>query len=191
MPFQLVLLTLPSIIYLVINRRRGQEWPDIRENLGWQGSPARYYLWAVGIVLLLQVLGWAAMRLVPPEVLEHPNVSVSAYAGREPSLTTFLLILLQEAVYIALGEEIFFRGFLGGWLYRRLGFAVGNLIQSAIFLLPHLLLLAVSLSLWRLVLVQWLAGWFMGWLRYRSDSILPGWLAHTLTNTTSAMLTLL
>jgi membrane protease YdiL (CAAX protease family) len=100
------------------------------------------------------------------------------------------LVWLREAIYVALGEEIFFRGLLGGWLVRRLGFAIGNTVQTLIFLLPHLLLLLVSLNLWPIIAVQIVAGWLLGWLRYRSDSILPGWLAHSLINAFGALATM-
>jgi len=101
-----------------------------------------------------------------------------------------MFALLREAFYVALGEEIFFRGLLGGWLEQRFGFMKGNTIQDLIFLLPHLLLLLVSLSLWVVVVVQFLAGWVLGWLRSRSGSILPGWLAHSLMNAFGALLTM-
>jgi membrane protease YdiL (CAAX protease family) len=94
--------------------------------------------------------------------------------------------MLREAFYVALGEEMFFRGLLGGWLMRKLGFALGNLVQAAIFLLPHLLLLQLGTAIWPVFIVQFVAGWLQGWLRYRSASILPGWLVHTLSNTSSA-----
>ena len=132
-------------------------------------------------------LGWLAFQTVPSEVLQDPNINVSAYAGWTLSVTSFLLAWLREAIYVALGEEIFFRGFLGGWLVRRLGFAIGNTVQALVFLLPHLLLLLVSLNLWPIIAVQMVAGWLLGWLRYRSDSILPGWLAHSLTNAFGAL----
>jgi len=72
-------------------------------------------------------------------------------------------------------------------LFRRLGFARGNTVQALVFLLPHLLLLLVSRSLWPVIVVQLIAGWLLGLLRYRSNSILPGWLAHSLTNALGAL----
>ncbi|MFC1804111.1 lysostaphin resistance A-like protein, partial [Thermoproteota archaeon] len=92
-----------------------------------------------------------------------------------------------EAFYVALGEEIFFRGLLGGWLERRYGFRIGNIVQAVMFLLPHLLLLMVSTSFWLVIVVQFLAGWVMGLLRSRSGSILPGWLAHSFMNAVGAL----
>ena len=117
-------------------------------------------------------------------------VSVSVYAGWSLSLSSFVYALLREAFYVALGEEILFRGLLGGFLERRFGFMKGNTMQAFVFLIPHLLLLLVSLSFWVVVVVQFLAGWIMGWLRSRSGSILPGWLAHSLVNALGALSTM-
>jgi len=71
-----------------------------------------------------------------------------------------------------------------------MGFTVGNLIQSVVFLLPHLLLLQLGTAIWPVFIVQGAAGWLQGWLRYRSNSILPGWVVHTLSNTASAVSTM-
>ena len=189
-PLQLIILSIPSIIYIAIQKRRENKWSEILRNIGWQNCEKKYYLWGTGIVILIGVLGWLALQLVPQDVLQNPNVSVSKYVGLTPSVTVFLSIWWKEAIYVALGEEIFFRGFLGGWLIRRYGFSIGNLVQSLFFLLPHLLLLLVSISFWPVILVQLLAGWALGWLRYHSGSILPGWLAHSLTNAFGALTTL-
>jgi len=128
--------------------------------------------------------------MVPSSVLESPMVSISVYAGWSLSLSSFMFALLREAFYVALGEEFFFRGLLGGYLERRFGFMKGNTIQAFIFLLPHLLLLLVSLSFWVVVVVQFLAGWVLGWLRSRSGSIMPGWIGHSLANALGALVTM-
>jgi len=186
-PLQLVVLSLPSLIYIAIHRRRGKKWNEVFEKVGWQGCPRIYFLWGLGVMVLVGGLGGLAFRLVPQEVFQDPNINVSEYAGWTPGIISFLLIWLREAIYVALGEEIFFRGLLGGWLTRRFGFAIGNAVQALIFLLPHLFLLLVSLTLWPIILVQLLAGWSLGWLRYHSNSILPGWLVHSLTNAFGAL----
>lgn len=186
-PLQLVLLSIPALVYVAIHRWRGEKWGETFKNIGWKTCRPIYLLWSLGVVILTGGLAWLAFRFIPSDVLQSPNISISGYAGWTPSVTSFLLAWLREAIYIALGEEIFFRGLLGGWLVRRFGFAVGNTVQALIFLLPHLLLLLVSLSLWPIILVQLLAGWLLGWLRYHSDSILPGWLAHSLINALGAL----
>ena len=117
-------------------------------------------------------------------------MTVSQYEGLNLSAGTLLLVLFREPFYVSLGEELFFRGLLGGVLFRRLGFALGNVVQKGLFLLPHLGLLLVSLGLWRLVFVQLVVGWLLGWLRFRSGSILPGWVAHALANALGAFVLL-
>ena len=187
-PLQLIILSIPSIIYIAVQRRRGKKWGEVMGDIGWQSCELKYYLWGIGIAILLGGLSWLALRFVPLYVLQDPNVNVSKYTEWTPSVATFLLVWLKEAIYVALGEEIFFRGFLGSWLIRRFGFARGNIAQALIFLLPHLLLLLISIHFWPVILVQLLAGWLIGWLRYHSDSILPGWLAHSLNNVFGALM---
>jgi len=187
LPLQLIGLTIPSLVYVVVRRRLGERWGEVLGKIGWQGSRPAYFLWGLGLAIVVGGLGWLAFQAVPSEVLQDPNINISDYAGWTLSLTSFLLVWLREAIYVALGEEILFRGFLGGWLFRRLGFARGNTVQALVFLLPHLVLLLVSRSLWPVILVQLIAGWLLGLLRYRSNSILPGWLAHSLTNALGAL----
>jgi len=187
LPLQLIVFSIPSLIYIAVLRRLGEKWNEVFRKIGWQGSRPIYYLWSLGVMIMVGGLGWLAFQIVPSEVMQDPNINISDYAGWTLSPTSFLLVWLREAIYVALGEEIFFRGFLGGWLVRRLGFAIGNTIQALIFLLPHLLLLMVSQSLWPIIIVQLIAGWLLGWLRYHSNSILPGWLAHSLTNAFGAL----
>ena len=190
-PVNLILLGLPVLVYAVVLRRRGRPRKEILDRLGLRSASLENYVWVLGILAIVGVLAVWATRSVPEAVLRSPNVAASQYAGLSLGAGTVLLVLLREAFYVALGEELLFRGLLGGVLFRRLGFALGNLLQTALFLLPHLALLLVSLGLWRLVLVQLVAGWLLGWLRFRSGSVLPGWLAHSLTNALGAVAVLL
>jgi membrane protease YdiL (CAAX protease family) len=187
LPLQLIMFGIPSLIYVAVRRRHGEKRNEIFGKIGWQGSRPIYFLWSLGVMIIIGGLGWSAFRTVPSEVLQNPDINISDYTGWTLSVTSFLLVWLREAIYTALGEEIFFRGFLGGWLVRRLGFAIGNAVQALVFLLPHLLLLLVSRSLWPIIIVQLIAGWLLGWLRYRSNSILPGWFAHSLANAIGAL----
>lgn len=187
LPAQLIVFSIPALIYVAVRKWRGEQWSKIFRKLGWQGSLPVYFLWGLGVMAITGVLGWLAFRAIPSEVLQDPNINISAYTGWTLSITSFLAVWLREAIYVALGEEIFFRGLVAGWLTRRLGFKIGNTLQALIFLLPHLFLLLVSFSLWPIILAQAITGWLLGWLRYRSDSILPGWLTHSLLNALGAL----
>ncbi len=184
-PIQLIILSIPSLVLIGLLRRKGVAWRHALAQVGWQSSQFAYYGWALGFVAVIGGLARAALQFIPPNLLQSENVSLSNYAGMAPVLATFLVILLREGIYTALGEEIFFRGWLGGWLIRRFGFLTGNTIQALVFLMPHLLLLTISPAFWPILIPQFVAGWLQGWLCARSGSILPGWFAHTLTNVLS------
>lgn len=186
-PLTLVVLSIPSLIYLAVRRGRGDAAKDALADLGWRDCRRADFAFGLGIAAAVGGLGWLAARAVPPEILGDPSLNVSGYSGLTVNARSILLIWFREAVYTALGEEVFFRGLLGGILIRRFGFAAGNAVQALIFLLPHLLLLLVSPTLFPVVLVQLVAGWLLGWLCHRSGSILPGWLAHSVANTLGAL----
>ncbi|MFN8472772.1 MAG: CPBP family intramembrane glutamic endopeptidase [Anaerolineae bacterium] len=186
-PLQTIILCLPSAIYVLVQHWRGRPWASALALVGWRGSNVRYLGVGLALGLIPGLLLLALPNILPPELANNPNIANSRYAGWPATPASFVLAWGYEAIYVALGEEAFFRGFLGGLLMRRLGFALGNLLQAAIFLLPHLLLLTVSTALWPLLAAQFLAGWLQGWLLYRSGSILPGWIAHSLGNAFGAL----
>ena len=188
LPLQLILLSLPSFIFVFIRKLRGHDFRGSFREIGWRGCQYVNFLWGLGLMVITGGLGFLALQVVPTEALQDPRVNVSSYSHLSLTLASFIQIWLREAFYTALGEEIFFRGFLESFLERKLGFAVGNLIQAFIFLLPHFLLLLVNINFWPLLIVQGITGWLLGFLRSRSGSILPGWLAHSLANALSALL---
>lgn len=179
----LIASVLLSSVCLVISRLRGKTWRQGLRDVGWTLGKPVDYLRALGAFALVALIAYASLRLVPSELIRGQ----SNYEGLALTPATLARVLIEQCLYIALWEEIFFRGLLGGWLQRRLGFAVGNWVQAFIFLAPHLLLLTVSKAIWPVFIVQLAAGWLQGWLRYRSDSILPGWLVHTASNVASAL----
>lgn len=186
-PLQLIVFGGIALLYVFYRRLRGDPWREALSKVGLRGSPAVYYLWALGVVVIIAALSALVFRFIPADLLNDPQIAQSAYTGLALTAANVARVFLIEALTVALGEELFFRGLLGGALMRRFGFVIGNLIQSLLFLLPHLFLLTASARLGLLLPVQWLAGWLQGWLFWRSKSMLPGWLAHTLINTLSAM----
>src|SRR6266567_1847304 len=95
-----------------------------------------------------------------------------------PSLITLIIMRLRRQPWMKTLSVL-------GW---RLGFLLGNTLQTRIFLLAHLLILLVGTYLWPLLAFPVLLGWVNGWLRYKSDSVLPGMLVHALGNTISDVL---
>lgn len=125
--------------------------------------------------------GWLAIVLVPGEVLETPGVSIA----RLTSVSVAIGVVLR-----AVGEEVFFRGLLGGVLIRRRGFLWGNLLQAVLFLVPHLPLLLIDARLWPILPVQFAAGWLLGWLRHKTGTFVPGAVVHVVANIAAGLITL-
>jgi membrane protease YdiL (CAAX protease family) len=84
------------------------------------------------------------------------------------------LSLLLLAVLAPLVEELVFRGLLYGWLAGRWGKTVGWIVSSLAFAAAHT-------EPAHIVLVLPL-GLLFGWLRQRTDSLLPSLVAHIANN---------
>ena len=188
-----VLFLLPSLITLIVLRLRRQPWAKTLSLLGWRLGAPIYYLWALLAPLLTAIPLILLAIFVFPDLYRHPpqGTTLYYYAHLGFSFSSIGIAFLNEFFFTALGEEVFFRGLVGGWLMRRFGFLVGNTLQTLIFLLPHFLTLLVAAYLWPLLAFPALLGWLNGWLRYKSDSVLPGMLVHALGNTLSDVLAML
>lgn len=177
---EFLLVCVPTFLYLVVQSRgekRSLRSARQRAGVTW-GSPAAYG-WAALLLLPLVLTGWLAIILVPAVVLDAPGVSIA----RLTSVGAAVGIVLR-----ALGEEVFFRGLLGGIFMRRLGFAWGNLLHALVFLVPHLALLLVDVRMWPVIPVQFAAGWMLGWLRHRTGSFVPGAAVHTIANIAAGLI---
>ena len=165
---EFLLFLCPSVLYILV-RRKSLGVSRALAHVGW-----RWGSWqAAGLSLVLFPvllgIGYLGIRLVSTA-----------------SLTLLGVVLVQgvsvAVILRALGEEIFFRGFLGGLFLRRWGLWVGNTLQAAIFLVPHLVLLSFDVHLWPILPVQFLGGWILGAVRFRSGSIVECSVLHAALN---------
>lgn len=178
---EFVLFCVPTIIYLFV-QSRGKErtFRSARHRAGVAWATPAAYAWALVLLLPLVLTGWLAIVLVPSVVLELPGVAIAQLT----SVSVVISIVLR-----AIGEEVLFRGLLGGVLIRWLGFGWGNLLQTVLFLLPHLALLLIDVRMWPVVPVQFAAGWLLGWLRHKTGSFVPGAAVHVLANVVAGLVT--
>jgi len=181
------LLFMPSLAYFAIQLLRRRSGRGAARELGWSLPSWRNLGEAALVLLALAGMAAVALRLIPPGELQSEEVSTATYIGWPRSLSSIMLIFLLELLNHVLPEEVFFRGWLGGYMVRRFRFWVGNTLQALVFLLPHLLLLTITLALWPIIVVQFAAGWLQGWLRVRSESVIPSTMVHTITNVLGAL----
>ncbi|MFC0673490.1 CPBP family intramembrane glutamic endopeptidase [Brachybacterium hainanense] len=177
---EFILFSFPTLLYLlVLTRRREHTVREAARRAGMTiGSPADYG-WALLLAVPLLLAGWLAIVLIPRDVLSLPGVQIAQLTSAGA---------VAGVVLRAAGEEILFRGLLGGVLVRRLGFARGNAVQSLLFLVPHLPLLAVDPRMLPILPVQFAVGWLLGWLRERTGTLLPGAAVHALSNLAAGLL---
>ena len=185
----LLVYGLPVVAYALVLKFIGQMgWHDVALRLGLTVGRPSYYLWAVGFTLVDFLLAWWVWKAVPESVRTNPKIAMSRFSGEKFTVRNILALLAFGMLETGLGEELFFRGLIAGWLAQHQGFWTTNLIQAFLFTLPHLLLLTVDVRLWPMAVVApFIQGLMLGWLRLSSGSIFPGWIDHGLSNVASAI----
>ncbi len=157
-----------------------------------QGKTGNILIWGA-IFFALTVI---SQVFITPKLLP-PGITVAeTYQGLG---TAALIPALAFGLYTGLGEEIFWRGFLGKRLMARLGFWGGNIIHALIFGLLHgvgfslaIIQAPVEVQLLKILAVglfaTTLTGFSGGMLGYVTEkkaggSIIPAILIHALGNT--------
>jgi len=104
--------------------------------------------------------------------LEPQGIKEAMEVVREPGM--FVPSLAVIAGLAPLVEELVFRGLLYGWVAGRWGTVAAWIVSSLAFAAAHV-------EPAHIILVLPLALWF-GWLRRRTDSLLPSLVAHMVNN---------
>ena len=133
----------------------------------------------VGVILLLVSLPITEVFGVPPE---------TAYTEMLKTALGASMLAIHAVVFAPFFEELFFRGFIGPPLDRRLGAAMGAVVNGAIFSAVHAPAYGGLIPGYLLPL--WLMGVAMAGLRFRYRSIWIPVAAHAAFNTTSLTLAL-
>ena len=160
--------------------------------------------------LFLIVVGswsWTLIRVVPElgytlritkQVLKHAAINFILYAlialpasmamnftrwnPRWAGVAPFLMDFLQIFLFIALLEELFFRGFLQTLISKSLGsWVAGQALVSVLFGLSHIL--HAPFPNWRYVALASVAGWFYGSAFRATGSIMSSSLLHAAVDT--------
>ncbi len=166
LPTQFVLYGFIYLCFrLVFGLRYGK---PVFTSLGWRSSGLKLWMVALGgPVLALAVSGLAALLHTP---------KVDSPMDRLTDTPWSLAIFGLMAVTIApLFEEMIFRGFLQPLLSRSFGVVAGILLTAALFGGLH----APEYSwAWQYAVAVALAGAIFGWLRARTNSIIPSTVMH-------------
>jgi membrane protease YdiL (CAAX protease family) len=97
-------------------------------------------------------------------------------------LFAFCAAFLEIFLFIALLEELFFRGFLQTLISQNLQSArLGQILISCLFGLFHIL--HAPFPNWRYVVLATVAGWFYGSAFVKSGSLMASALTHAMVDT--------
>ncbi|MSP77874.1 MAG: CPBP family intramembrane metalloprotease [Rhodospirillaceae bacterium] len=119
-------------------------------------------------------LGTLALSVAVSQLgIQPEGMKQAMNVSREPAL--FLAAFAVMAVLAPLVEELVFRGLLYGWLESRWNSRVAFVVSSLVFAVAHY-------ELAHIVLVLPL-GLLFGYLRRRTNSLLPSLVAHVANNT--------
>jgi uncharacterized protein len=136
------------------------------------------------IALSLEVLKTAALNFAYFAVIALPAGLALHFIRWNPRWKgplDFLFAYVEIFLFIALLEEVFFRGFLQSLIASSLGSAWrGQLIVSCLFGLFHIL--HAPFPNWRYVALASVAGWFYG-SAFRQGGILASALTHAMVDT--------
>ncbi|WP_175956132.1 CPBP family intramembrane glutamic endopeptidase [Schaalia sp. Marseille-Q2122] len=177
---QLLLLSVvPLIWWLVTARTRAGffSWIGLRAPERFGGALVG---WSVLILVATFVLGVGIQWL-----LAGTPVAASKFAGL--GVGALPAILVFAFVGTALGEEIFFRGFLLKRFNSAMSFQAANTAQGALFGVLHGIMffsLLPFVSTLLVIVFTGVIGWSLGMVNERlaGGSIVPSWLIHAGAN---------
>lgn len=182
----IILAAIPfTAYYLYLRRRKHLPTAEIIKRTGLQRCDARY----VALCGLLAAALVTGILIWPPalEPMTRKGSSWKDFVGLGLGWDAIVLALLYGVIKTGFAEEFLFRGLIAGSLARHLSPGWANVLQAIIFLLPHLILLAIMPEMWPILIAVFVFAWIVGWVRIKSGSIIGPWLVHAAANMARAL----
>lgn len=183
----LLLFLVPFLLYAGYQRRRHRlRFSEILRRLGMRVGAPRFLLYCLGAsaAVLLLLLAWTPSAAT----FARQGSAQQPFVGAGIGGSTLLAALLYGVVQTGFCEEFLFRGLLAGALSRKMPLLEANVLQALIFLLPHLVILAIMPEVWPVLILVLVGALFAGWVRIESGSILGPWMMHATANVSTALL---
>ncbi|MEE2901719.1 MAG: CPBP family intramembrane glutamic endopeptidase [Myxococcota bacterium] len=153
--------------------------------MGFKLGNMRYLGFATMTAIIAAIATWNWMSV---DIFLHGHSPQAPFLGLGIGKKAIVMALLYGVVQTGFTEEVFFRGLIGGAVMRRFGLWRGNVLQSLIFLGPHLFLLVVMPEQWKILPVIFAGALWGGWLLHKSGSFVGPWLIHAAVNVTTCLL---
>lgn len=166
LPLQLFLYVLFYGCFWAVFRLRYHT--SVFRSLGWRQST-----FPLGLAVVIGPALAFFVSLVA-SALHTPNIK-TPFTTMITSTWTFALLAVTAVIAAPIFEELFFRGFLQPLLSRTFGAIAGVLITSALFGAAHG---AEYKWTWQYVAGVTVVGVVFGWVRNRTDSVIPSTVMH-------------
>jgi CAAX protease family protein len=150
-------------------------FPGSWSGLGIRPVPPRWYPIGAGAGLAAAVLAWLVSVAVEQAGAPVPPHPVESILARADGVREVLVVLVAVTLPVAIGEEIFFRGFAYRLLRARLGVGVAIGGSALIFALVH----GLDPGVWLPILP---VGIILAIVVERSGSLAPAMVGHAVVN---------
>lgn len=182
----LLLIGLPYLLYLIFVKQKAGF-------LKWVGlflPSSSQWFWSVIPVLIASVVIMAGPLLIFQQMglITDDMLYKLGLTNQTITLDLILSALIKAVFQTALSEEVFFRGFIGKSVARKLGYVRGNLVQSILFGLPHGLPFILVYKAYLFGVTFFIGAGIVGYLQFRlnekkaNGSIVPSMIVHSTMN---------
>lgn len=181
-----ILAGFPFAIYFAFHKLRHKRGlGEVAKRAGLRRGEVRYlgYSLAIALATVIAVLLWSP----PVEMFTRAGSAQQQFLGLGFSGQSVAMALLYGIIKTGFSEELLFRGLLAGSLARRLSLFWANIVQALIFLLPHLIVVAIMPEIWWFLFIVLAMSLVKGWIRIESGSIVGPWLIHASANVTMCL----
>ena len=156
-------------IILALTVGIGRSFPHPRLALGLRGFPLRWLWITFGLTLLSLVVS----ATLEPVLHAGEEQGLAPSEWRDDRAVAFAVNALVVVLVVPFAEELFFRG-LGVRVLAFLGGGAAVVGTALVFALAHGLLVALP--------ALGFFGVALAWVRYRTESVWPGFIAHATYN---------
>jgi membrane protease YdiL (CAAX protease family) len=182
----LIYSAIPFIWYIISKKK-------VKEFLNYIGlyKPSKNHVHAIIIVISAYIVSFIIIYILNKQLNGmQTNPFLKIY--NTETIGVFCVYTLLYGLQTGIGEEILFRGFIGKRLVSKFGFLVGNIVQSLIFAVPHVLtfseapILEFTLGMLNALFIGYVFGYITE--KIYNGSIVPSIIAHALINISSGLL---
>ena len=183
----LIFTTIPFLWYVVTHKKITGffQWLGLKTPIDTDKS-----IWKF---VSIAVIGFNIVSIGILFILKDVDTVTSSFMERK--IAALPSAFIYAFVKTALSEEILFRGFILKRLSNKLGFKIGNIIQSVLFGLLHGVMFVSVVETMKLLLIVVFTGaiaWCIGYINESkaNGSIIPGWIIHGIANLFSAFISM-